>query len=157
MYTIQSAGILAYQFINQQLQVLLVHPGGPFFKNKDDGVWSIPKGQVKEKESLFETAKREFTEETNLVSQEPYIELGSIQTRKNKIVSIWAYKYRPREDDHIVCVSEVILRWPPKSKELITFLENDRAEFFPIEIALIKISLSQQIFLNKLTKILIPD
>ena len=156
MYTIQSAGILAYQFINQHLQVLLVHPGGPFFKKKDEGVWSIPKGQTQPNEDLFTTAKREFTEETNLIPTEPYIELGSIQTRKNKVVSIWAYEYKPHPKDQLKCISQVTINWPPKTQTSITYPENDRVEFFPIELAFSKVSPNQQAFLNKLLVILKP-
>ena len=86
-----SAGLLMYRVVEGKLQVLLAHPGGPFFKNKDDDTWTIPKGEPDEDEELFATAVREFAEETSLKPQGLYIPLQPIQQKGGKIVHAWAF------------------------------------------------------------------
>ncbi len=80
-----SAGLLMYRMKNNQLEIFLVHPGGPFWKGKDEGAWSIPKGEVEEGEDFFKCAKREFEEETGIkVKAEKFIELGSVKQKLGK-------------------------------------------------------------------------
>ena len=85
-----SAGLLMYRFRDGKLQVLLAHPGGPYFKNKDEGAWSIPKGEVEPDEDLLETAKREFAEETGVSPIGPFTALTPITQKGGKIVHAWA-------------------------------------------------------------------
>src|SRR5262245_58685340 len=87
-----SAGLLMYRLCDDKLQVLLAHPGGPFFKNKDDWAWSIPKGEVAANESLLETARREFQEETGIEPKGPFLELTPIKQKGGKTVHAWAFE-----------------------------------------------------------------
>ena len=90
----QSAGILLYRNTNHILEVFLVHPGGPFFKNKDDGSWSIPKGEFLDDEEALTAARREFEEETGQAVNGKFIELGTIRQKNGKIVYAWAVEGR---------------------------------------------------------------
>ena len=87
-----SAGLLMFRRHNAELQVLLVHPGGPFFRNKDDGVWTVPKGEVEPGEDLLATAQREFQEETGLKPMGPFTALASVKQKSGKIVHAWAFE-----------------------------------------------------------------
>src|ERR1043165_5942573 len=87
-----SAGLLMFRIRDGKLQVLLAHPGGPFFQNKDAGVWSIPKGEPEPDEDLLETAKREFQEETGVTPNGPYTALTSVKQKGGKIVYAWAFE-----------------------------------------------------------------
>lgn len=133
----QSAGILLYHIIDNQLQVFLVHPGGPFFKNKDDGSWSIPKGEFDERENPLDAAKREFLEETGQSISGNFIELTAIQQKGGKIVYAWAVE---GDIDHNAIVSNTFeIEWPPRSGKKQAFPEVDRAGWFDIETARMKI------------------
>lgn len=146
-----SAGLLMYRKIKGTLQVLLAHPGGPFFRNKDDGVWSIPKGETEPGEDLLECAKREFAEEIGLVPTGSFIPLAQFQQKGGKIVHAWAF-----EGDFDPCniVSNVFaIEWPPKSGKQMAFPEIDRAEFFDIGIARQKINAGQIGLLDQLEDI----
>lgn len=132
--------------------MLLAHPGGPFFANKDVGAWGIPKGAVEEGEEIFDAALREFEEETGLKPQGDFIELGSIGgeaiTKSKKTIHIWAFE---GNCDPATLVSDTFeMEWPPHSGKKQTFPENDRADFFAVEEAHRKIIPSQLDFLNKL-------
>src|SRR5471030_2159819 len=108
-----SAGLLMYRFRSGSLQVLLAHPGGPFFKNKDDGAWTVPKGEVEEGEDLLATAKREFAEETGIAPNGPFIELTPIRQKGGKIVHAWGFE---GDCDPKAVVSNLFkMEWPPKS------------------------------------------
>src|SRR6187431_21510 len=87
-----SAGLLMYRRRNSSLEVLLVHPGGPFFKNKDAGAWTIPKGEPNEDEDLLAVAVREFEEETGLTPQPPYLPLDPVRQKAGKVVHAWAFE-----------------------------------------------------------------
>lgn len=137
-----SAGLLMYRIKNHTLEVLLAHPGGPFFKSKDAGYWSIPKGEIDNGEELLDTAIREFHEETGLVSSEPYIPLGSIVQKGGKTVFAWAFE--GKEEPYEVNKSNTFeMEWPLRSGKKMTFLEIDKAEFFPADIARKKIKDTQ--------------
>ncbi len=147
-----SAGLLMYRFQNGQLQVLLAHPGGPFFTNRDDGVWSIPKGEPELDESLFETAQREFREEVGLASAGSFIALTPIKQKGGKIVHAWAFEgdCNPSE-----CVSNMFsMEWPPRSGRQMEFLESDRADFFEVDSAKRKIKDRQVPLIDELEAIL---
>jgi predicted NUDIX family NTP pyrophosphohydrolase len=145
-----SAGLLLYRFRDGRLQVLLVHPGGPFFRNKDLGVWSIPKGEPDEGEPLLDAAKREFREETGFVVDGEYLELTAVKQKAGKVVHAWAL-----EGD---CEPEALrsntfpLEWPPRSGKRVEFPEVDRAEFFELEKAREKINPAQSALLEELQR-----
>ena len=128
----QSAGLLMYRHLTNGLEVLLVHPGGPFWKKRDLGVWTIPKGLVEAGEDLFHTACREFAEETGLSSQGPYLELPEIK-QSSKRVKAWAFEGDC--DPTTIRSNTFEMEWPPKSGKLQTFPEVDRARWFAPEMA----------------------
>ena len=138
-----------YRIRNGTVEVLLVHPGGPFWKNKDTGAWSIPKGEVNEGEDLLETAKREFYEELGIHPNGPFHSLGSIKQKAGKLVHAWAFE-GDCDPTTAHCHTNVELEWPPKSGKKITFPEIDRAEFFTVEKALKKINPAQIELLSRL-------
>lgn len=121
-----SAGLLMCRKAKNELEFFLVHPGGPFFKNKDLGVWSIPKGIPDAGEDLLVAAQREFTEETGLVAHPPYHGLNSIRQKRGKVVHAWAFVGEWNEANGIQC-NTFKLEWPPKSGRFQEFPEADRA------------------------------
>ena len=137
-----SAGILLYRFIDKELQFFLVHPGGPFFKNKDLGHWTIPKGEPNENEDLVSCALREFREETGIAISGDLIELNPIQQKGGKKVFAWAMQGN-LDPSHIQ--SNVFeLEWPYKSGKIQTFPEIDRASWFDMQQSLERINPAQQ-------------
>ena len=138
-----------------ELEILLVHPGGPFFRNKDDGAWTLPKGEVAEGEELMERARIEFEEELGLspASKAKRIELGSVKQKGGKTVYAWAF-----EGDcpaGFVAASNMFeIEWPPRSRRMQQFPEIDRAEFFRIDEARRKINAAQIAFLDRLMEAL---
>jgi predicted NUDIX family NTP pyrophosphohydrolase len=143
-----SAGILLFQR-KPHLQLLLAHPGGPYWWDKDEGAWSIPKGEVEEGEDLLGAAKREFEEELGFLPEGNYIELGSITQKGGKTVHAWAVEYQI-PDDFIFDPGEFEMEWPPHSGETETFPEIDRIEYFgPFE-ARRRINPAQREFINRL-------
>jgi len=150
----QSAGILLYRYKSNQLQVFLVHPGGPFFKNKDDGVWSIPKGEFLENEEALVAAKREFLEETGqAINDGEFIELSPVQLKSGKIVHAWAIE---GDIDHEVILSNNFeMEWPPKSGKMGSFPEVDRAAWFDPETAKVKINPAQAKLIEELETVLL--
>lgn len=136
-----SAGLLMYRIQDGKLQVLLAHPGGPLFQNKDDGVWTIPKGEIEPGEDMLEAAKREFEEETGITPTAPFIELTPIKQKGGKIVHAWAFKGDC--DPSAVASNTFTMEWPPKSGRLMEFPEMDRADFFDVAAAGQKIKAAQ--------------
>lgn len=150
----QSAGILVYRIKDKQLHVFLVHPGGPFWKNKDAGAWSIPKGEFSEQEDALITAKREFLEETGQAIDGNFIELGSIKLKSGKTVHAWAIE---GEVDETNIVSNTFpIEWPPKSGKMIAVPEIDKGEWFDPETARFKLNPAQVTFIDKLMNIVYP-
>ena len=144
----RSAGILLYRFRDGELQVLLAHPGGPFWTRKDDGAWTIPKGEIGDGEDPFEAAKREFAEETGLVLEGEFVALTPIQQKAGKTVLAWATE---GDCDAAAIRSNLFsMEWPPKSGKQAEFPEIDRAAWFDIEEARAKLLASQLPFLDQL-------
>ncbi len=149
-----SAGLLMFRDKNGSLEVLLVHPGGPFFRNKESGAWTIPKGEAGEGEDLFTRARVEFQEELGFepaVSE--WIELGSVKQKGGKTVHAWAFE-GDLPSPFVLNSNSFEMEWPPRSGKTAAFPEIDRAEFFPIRIAREKINQAQLEFLDRLLAIL---
>jgi predicted NUDIX family NTP pyrophosphohydrolase len=144
-----SAGLLVYKYHNDELKVLLVHPGGPFWAKKDMASWSIPKGEYREGEDPLEVAYREFKEETG---QKPPkgkpLELGSIKQPSGKLITTWAIK--GDIDVSNVESNYFEMEWPPRSGQIQKFPEIDKAEWFDLKTARLKILPGQKSFLEKL-------
>jgi len=144
----QSAGILLYRKTDDELQVFLVHPGGPFFKNKDDGAWSIPKGEFLTDEDPLAAAKREFEEETGQAVEGNFIELKPVRLKSGKNVHAWAVE---GDIDHATIISNSFeMEWPPKSGKKQSFPEIDRARWFNTSEAKLKLNAAQAAFINEL-------
>lgn len=138
----QSAGILLYRNISEQLEVFLVHPGGPFFKNKDAGVWSIPKGEFLADENPLLAAKREFEEETGQqVNADTVIKLSPVRLKSGKTVHAWAVEGDIDADKIVSNLFE--MEWPPKSGKQASFAEIDRGGWFGVAEAKIKVNPAQ--------------
>jgi predicted NUDIX family NTP pyrophosphohydrolase len=146
-----SAGILMYRGAKASLEVLLVHPGGPFWRNRDDGAWSIPKGEIEAGENPEEVAQREFMEELGSAPAEPLRSLGEIRQRGGKRVH--AFAVRGDLDVQTVASNMFEMEWPPKSGRLQTFPEIDRAEWFTLPVARTKILESQRLLLDRLEQL----
>lgn len=139
-----------YRRKHGQLGVLLVHPGGPFWKNKDAGAWTIPKGELDDHEEPLATAIREFHEETGLTPQPPYIQLPSITQKAGKVVHAWAFEGDC--DPALIKSNTYEVQWPPKSGKWITCPEVDRAEFFDLAAAKQRINPAQIALLDALAE-----
>ena len=149
-----SCGLLMYFHKDDEIKYFLVHPGGPFFKKKDEGYWSIPKGLQEDKEDKLETAKREFEEETGIIPKGDFLQLGSVIQKNNKEVFAWAFNCS--NDKPVEIKSNTFnIEWPPKSGKIKTFPEVDRGEFFTEKVALAKINKAQTELIYRLKKILI--
>jgi predicted NUDIX family NTP pyrophosphohydrolase len=134
---------------NNQLEVLLAHPGGPFFARKDDGAWTIPKGEAAPGEDLLTRAQIEFEEEVGFRPRGEWIELGSIKQKGGKIVHAWAFEGDLPES--FECNSNLFeMEWPPRSGRLKKFPEVDQALFFSEELARRKIKPAQVPLLDRL-------
>ncbi|MBI5594190.1 MAG: NUDIX domain-containing protein [Deltaproteobacteria bacterium] len=144
----RSAGILLFRYNNNLMEVFLVHPGGPFWANKDLGSWSIAKGEYEENENAFEVAKREFKEETGYTVDGEFIALGEIKQPSGKVVTAWALEGNC--DARSIKSNTFSIEWPPKSGRMQEFPEVDRAEWFIIDSAMGKILKGQKGFLEKL-------
>jgi predicted NUDIX family NTP pyrophosphohydrolase len=150
---VHSAGILLFRALSGVTEVLLVHPGGPYFAKRDEGVWSIPKGLLEEGEEGLATAKREFKEELGMeVSAKDFLPLKPIKQKGNKIVHAWAAE--GDLDSGNACSNTFSMEYPYKSGKWIEVPEVDKAEWFSMEVAAIKILLAQQALLDELASIL---
>ncbi len=127
-----SAGLLLFRHRGTRLEVLLAHPGGPFWVNKDAGAWTIPKGLVEPDEDLLNAARREFTEETGLRPEGPFLTLSSVSQKAGKVVHAWACE--GDADPAQLTSNKLSVEWPPVSGKRIEFPEVDRYEWFgPLE------------------------
>jgi predicted NUDIX family NTP pyrophosphohydrolase len=136
----KSAGLLLYRFQGGELQVFLVHPGGPFWARKDVGAWSIPKGEFEEEEPL-EAAKREFGEETGLAIDGEFILLKPVTQKNGKVVHAWAVQ--ADIDPEKIHSNTFEIEWPPKSGKTQEFPEVDRAAWFLADEGMEKINPAQ--------------
>ena len=142
-----SAGLLAFRR-GHGLEVLLAHPGGPFWAKKDDGVWTIPKGLVEADADLLATARREFAEETNFIAAGPFIALAPVKQKSGKVVHAWAVE---ADLDLTAFASNVFeIEWPPRSGRRKGFPEIDRIAYFAMPLAMTKIIPYQQPLLLEL-------
>jgi predicted NUDIX family NTP pyrophosphohydrolase len=149
---VQSGGILLFRFNDNKLEVMLVHPGGPFWTKKDDGSWSIPKGIFEEHESPLDAAKREFKEETGFEADGDFIELGKLTQPSKKIVHAWALK---KDLDATKIVSnKFALEWPRRSGIIREYPEIDRGQWFEVSEAKKKIQKGQIGFIDRLIEII---
>lgn len=126
-----SAGILLYEIRDGRIEILLVHPGGPFWAKKDEGAWFVVKGEVEANEDPLEAAKREFFEELGVQAPEgDFIDLGTVKHKSGKLVHAWAIE--GTVDVSRVKSNTFTLEWPPKSGKQREFPEVDRARFFDL-------------------------
>ena len=137
-----------FRRIDNELEVLLVHPGGPFWKNKDQGAWSVPKGEFTDSENALDAAIREFEEETGVKLNGNFIELEQIKQKGGKLVLTWAIENDL--DPAAIRSNTFQMEWPPKSGKKIEVPEIDKASWFPIELAKEKINPAQQALLEDL-------
>ncbi|TQF32348.1 NUDIX domain-containing protein [Bradyrhizobium sp. UNPA324] len=145
-----SAGIVAYRK-RRKLEVLLVHPGGPFWRNKDLGAWSIPKGEYADEEDAEIAARREFAEELGLELSAPLTALGQVKQRGGKLVTAFAAELDL--DVRSVRSNTFEMEWPPRSGKQQAFPEVDRAEWFTLDAARAKINAGQRPLLDRLAQL----
>ena len=133
-----------------ELEVFLVHPGGPFWEGKDAGAWTVPKGEYVDGEEALDAAKREFTEETGFVAEGEFVDLGTVKQASGKIVNAWAFEgdCDPKKLISNFCEIE----WPPRSGRKKEIPEVDRGEWFTVEEARKRILKSQEPFLDLLAE-----
>lgn len=137
----QSAGILLYRRKSNRIEFFLVHPGGPFWQKKDNGAWSIPKGEFTDNEKALEAAKREFEEETGITLSGNFIELTPIRQKAGKLIYAWALE--GDVDASSILSNSFEIEWPPGSGLYKEFPEVDKAEWFGEEQAKEKINPAQ--------------
>lgn len=147
-----SAGLLMYRIKSGVLEVLLAHPGGPFFEHKDEGAWTIPKGEPEPGEDLFAAAQGEFEEETGITPRGSFTALHPIQQKGGKIVHAWAFEGDCDPAD--IRSNLVLMEWPPKSGRQIEFPEIDRAAFFDLATVRMKIKAHQDALIDEVAELL---
>ena len=143
-----SAGILMFRRRNSTLQVFLVHPGGPFWRSKNVGAWSIPKGEYSEGEDPLDAAKREFREETGIEITGQFVSLGQIKQPSGKIITAWAMEGDCSPEE--IRSNTFSMEWPPKSGRQQEFPEIDRGDWFDLTEAKERILKGQRGFLDRL-------
>lgn len=148
----QSAGILLYRLYEKGPEILLAHPGGPFWAKKDIAAWSIPKGEPNEGEDFLLTAKREFAEETGQMVDGHFIPLTSLKQKSGKLIHAWALK--GNMDVNLLNSNTFEMEWPPKSGKMKAFPEIDKIQWFTLKEALEKIIPGQAGFITELGKLL---
>ncbi|HEX6632338.1 MAG TPA: NUDIX domain-containing protein [Usitatibacter sp.] len=148
----QSAGVLMYRVGARGLEVLLVHPGGPFWKDRDAGAWSIPKGEHDEAEEPLDAAKRELAEETGLRPEGAFVALDPVRQKSGKLVRAWAVEGDC--DPRAIRSNTFSMEWPPRSGRTAEFPEVDRAEWFAVDEARRRILPAQAPLLDQLESLL---
>ena len=144
----KSAGILLFRLVDERPEVLLVHPGGPFWVNKDAGSWSIPKGEFGENENPLDAARREMEEETGIKVAGSFIELTPVRQKSGKVIYPWASQQDA--DPESVKSNFFEMEWPPKTGKNQSFPEIDRAGWFEFPEARIKLVSGQVAILDEL-------
>jgi predicted NUDIX family NTP pyrophosphohydrolase len=146
--TSTSAGLLPFRRTSGQLEVFLVHPGGPFWKNRDAGAWSIPKGEIAAGEEPLAAACREFHEETGFDPSGPYIPLGSIQQKAGKLIHAWAFE--GDADANSIVSNTTRIELPRNSGRFLEIPEIDRAAWFSPSVGREKINPAQIELIDRL-------
>jgi predicted NUDIX family NTP pyrophosphohydrolase len=144
----KSAGLLMYRRSDGELQVLLAHPGGPFWRTRDDGAWTLPKGEYETPEEPLDAARREFTEETGMEASPPFLPLGEVVQKSGKRVLAWAFagEFNPAQ---LRC-NTFEMEWPPRSGRRQSYPEIDRVEWFTLGDARRKMIAAQLPLLDRL-------
>lgn len=148
----KAAGILLFRRKEGLVEFFLVHPGGPYWKNKDEGVWSIPKGEYEDDEDPLQAAIREFLEETGITLSGNFTRLEPVKQRSGKIVQAWAIEGNP--DVSNLVSNTFSLEWPPKSGMFVEVPEVDRGEWFGEKEAKQKINPGQTGLINEMLALL---
>lgn len=146
----RSAGLLMFRRNGGELEVFLVHPGGPFWAGKDAGAWTVPKGEYVDEEEPLDAAKREFTEETGFVAEGEFIDLGTVRQSSGKIVNAWAFEGDCEPEKLVSNLCEI--EWPPRSGKMMEIPEVDRGAWLTLPQARRAILKSQQGFLDVLAE-----
>jgi predicted NUDIX family NTP pyrophosphohydrolase len=149
-----SAGLLAYRR-RADIEVLLGHPGGPYWAKRDDGAWTIPKGVIETDLDLITAARREFTEETGFVASGTVMSLQPVRQKSGKVVYAWAF-----EGDFDLTTFQSMafeMEWPPRSGQMQSYPEIDRVHWYTLAVAMEKLIPYQRPFLNELAKRLAQD
>lgn len=146
----KSAGILLYRKKNKNLEVFLVHPGGPFWKGKDAGAWSIPKGEFTDDEEPLAAAQREFEEETGKKIEGNFVALNPIKQKAGKMVYAWAVEGDINAD--AIVSNTFKIEWPYKSGKWQSYPEVDQAAWFSLAVAKEKINAAQAMFIDDLVE-----
>ena len=147
-----SAGLLLYRRSQNGLEVFLAHPGGPFWKDKELGAWTIPKGVIDPDEDPLDAARREFAEETGITPEGPFVPLGSIRQRAGKTIHAWAWEGDADADR--TTSNEMRTEWPRGSGRWITFPEVDRCAWFDRTTAKTRINPAQAELIDRLESLL---
>jgi predicted NUDIX family NTP pyrophosphohydrolase len=148
----QSAGVLVFRRRAPGLEVLLGHPGGPVFRRRDAGVWTIPKGEIEPGEEPLAAARRELLEETGFLLPGPFLPLGSIKQKSGKVVHAWACE--GSVDPRALRSALFRMQWPPRSGSFPEFPELDRADYFGVEAAREKLNVAQFELVTRLVALL---
>jgi predicted NUDIX family NTP pyrophosphohydrolase len=151
----RSAGLLMYRRLVSGLEVLLAHPGGPYWRSKDAGAWTIPKGEYVAPEQPLAAALREWAEETGFAAEGPFLELGEVALKSGKRICAWAFEGDC--DPTAVRCNTFAVEWPPRSGRIRDFPELDRAAWFDTSEARLRIHPAQAAFLDRLTALLADD
>ena len=149
---VRSAGLLIYRFVDVAVEVLLVHPGGPFWKGKDEAAWSIPKGLVEEGEDELAAARRETFEELGVNVSGPFERLGEYKQPGGKLVIVWLTEAERGFEPRTELSSTFKMEWPPHSGKTEVFPEVDRAAWFCAEEAGFKMHKGQRPILQDFLK-----
>jgi len=148
----ESSGLLLFRRRGSAVEVLLGHPGGPFWRRRDEGAWTIPKGGSDEGEDALKAARREFEEETGYLPPGDAISLGSSRQPGGKLVHVWAVEDDWSPDE--LRSNTFALEWPPRSGEVRDFPELDRAAWFALGEARSKVLKGQVVFLDRLVEVI---
>jgi predicted NUDIX family NTP pyrophosphohydrolase len=153
--TSRSAGLLMYRIGERGLEVLLAHPGGPFWSRKDEAAWTLPKGECNEGEEALAAAQREFTEETGFTACAPFLPLGEVRQKSGKRIAAWACSGDC--DPALLRSNSFEMEWPPRSGRMQSFPEIDRAQWFTAAQARHKLIAGQVPFIDALEQLLAAD
>jgi predicted NUDIX family NTP pyrophosphohydrolase len=144
----RSAGLLMYRLGKGGPEVLLAHPGGPYWRGKDDGAWTLPKGEYLEGEEPLAAAQREFEEETGFTACGPFLPLGELRQKSGKRIQAWAFEGDC--DPALLRSNSFEIEWPPLSGQRKTFAEVDQAQWFSVDEARRKLIAGQAAFIDRL-------